>query len=57
MHDVSKIGPEKYEAKRFSYEAVILCNAISDDSLKNSESVDEKNLRKYFYFSTLIYLQ
>ena len=44
MHDVSKIGPEKYEAKRFSYEAVILCNAISDDSLKNSESVDEKNL-------------
>ena len=52
MHDVSKIRPNKYEAERFSYEAVILWNAISDDSLKNSENVDERHFKKYFYFST-----
>ena len=48
MHDASKMRPKKYEAKRFSYEAVILWNAISDDSLKNSEYVDEEHLKNTF---------
>ena len=59
MPDVTKIGTNRNEARRFLYEAATLWNAISDDGLNNSKHVDDfrKGLKtfifqKYFYFGT-----
>ena len=59
MLQVSKIRTKKYGARRFSYAAVTLWNAISNDGFENSKHVDDfRNVlktylfKKYFYFGT-----